>query len=84
MPQIAEVAVVGVKDEKWGETGCVVAVVKKGEALCLEDVLGHVGDKLAKFKQPQHIHLMDELPRNGTGKVLKFELRKMLPDILAK
>jgi fatty-acyl-CoA synthase len=82
MPQIKEVAVVGVKDPKWGETGCVVAAVHKDQTLCLEDVLGHVGDKLAKYKQPQHLHIVDELPRNGTGKVLKFELRQVLPDVL--
>ncbi len=82
MPQIIEVAVVGVKDPRWGETGCVVAALKKDESLCLDDVLAHLGDKLAKYKCPQHLHIVDELPRNGTGKVLKFELRKVLPEVL--
>lgn len=82
MPQITEVAVVGLKHEKWGETGCVVAAVTDDQTLCLDDVLSHVGDKLAKFKHPQYLYIIDELPRNGTGKVLKFELRKMLPEIL--
>ena len=82
MPQIVEVAVIGLKDEKWGETGCVCAVVKKGESLSLEDVLAHLDGRLAKFKLPSFIHLMKELPRGGTGKVLKFELRKSVPDLL--
>ncbi len=82
MPQIQEVAVVGVKSERWGETGCVVAAVKADCTLCLDDVLAHVGEKLAKYKQPQYLHIVDELPRNGTGKVLKFELRKALPEVL--
>lgn len=82
MPQIAEVAVIGVKDDKWGETGCVVAVVKPDQALSLSDITAHIGDKIAKFKQPQHLHLLEALPRNATGKVLKFELRKSIPDLL--
>ena len=82
IPQIVEVAVIGLKDEKWGETGCVCAVVKKGESLSLDDVLAHLDGRLAKFKLPSFIHLMKELPRGGTGKVLKFELRKSVPDLL--
>jgi len=79
MPQILEVAVIGLKDEKWGETGCVVAVCKPDQTLSMGDVKVHCGDKLAKFKQPQHLVLVDELPRNATGKVLKFELRESVP-----
>lgn len=82
LPQIAEVAVIGVKSEKWGETGCAVAVLKPDCELCLDDILAHTGDKVAKFKQPQHLHLVKELPRNATGKVLKFELRKSVPEEL--
>jgi len=82
MPQIVEVAVIGVKDDKWGETGCVCAVVKDGESLCLDDVMGHLEGRLAKFKLPSHLHTLAELPRGGTGKVLKFELRKAAPDAL--
>lgn len=82
MPQIVEAAVIGVPCETFGETGCVIAVVKEGESLTLDDIKAHVGDKLAKFKQPGHLHVMDILPRNGTGKVLKFELRKTMPGIL--
>ncbi|MGJ8564730.1 MAG: acyl-CoA synthetase [Alphaproteobacteria bacterium] len=82
MPQIAEVAVIGVKSERWGETGCAVAVLKSDCALTLEDVLEHIGEKVAKFKQPQHVYIVAELPRNATGKVLKFELRKSVPEAL--
>lgn len=82
MDQIVEVAVIGVKDERWGETGCVCAVVKESENLKLDDVLAHFDGRLAKFKLPSHLHLIDELPRGGTGKVLKFELRKTVPEAL--
>jgi len=79
MEQIVEVAVIGVPHEKFGETGCVCAVVKEGESLCLDDVLSYVDGKLATYKKPKHLHCMTELPRGGTGKVLKFELRKSVP-----
>jgi len=82
MPQIVEVAVIGVSDEKFGETGCVCAVVKKDDNLSLEDILAHVEGKLASFKKPKYLHIMTELPRGGTGKVLKFELRKTVPSLI--
>ena len=82
MEQIVEVAIIGVKDERWGETGCVCAVVKKDETLSLEDVLKHLEGRVAKFKLPTHLHIMKALPRGGTGKVLKFELRKAVPEAL--
>jgi len=82
LDQVVEVAVIGVKDEKWGETGCVCAVLKDGESLSLEEVLDHLSGRLAKFKLPSYLHNLSELPRGGTGKVLKFELRKSVPDLL--
>ena len=82
LDQIVEVAVIGVKDEKWGETGCVCAVVKEGESLTLEEILAHLDGRLGKFKLPTYLHTMSELPRGGTGKVLKFELRKAVPGAL--
>ena len=82
MPQIIEVAVIGVTDKKFGETGCVCAVVKEGESLSLDDVLKHVDGQLASFKKPKYLHIMSELPRGGTGKVLKFELRKTVPTLV--
>lgn len=75
MPQIVEVAVIGVPDSRWGETGCVVAVVKPDTDLSLKDILDHVGDSLGKFKWPNHLHILPILPRNASGKVLKFQLR---------
>ena len=82
LDQIAEVSVIGVPSEKWGETGCVCAVFREGQSLSLEDILAHVDGRLAKYKLPGHLHIMTELPRGGTGKVLKFELRKSVPEVL--
>ena len=84
MPQIAEAAIIGVKDERWGETGCVIAALKPDCELDLPGVLDHLSGQVAKFKLPQHLHIVDALPRNATGKVLKFQLRETIPPILGK
>jgi fatty-acyl-CoA synthase len=75
---IAEVAVIGVPDERWGEAGCAVVAVKAGHALDAGAVLAHGRDRLARFKQPVHVVFVDALPRNATGKVLKFQLRQTI------
>lgn len=72
---VQEVAVIGLSDPKWGETGCAVVVVKAGTTLTIEEVKAHCGDRLARFKHPSRLEFVDALPRNATGKVLKFELR---------
>jgi len=82
LDQIAEVSVIGVPDERWGEIGAVCAVCKPGETLDLDTIHAHLKDKLATFKTPQHLHLMSELPRGGTGKVLKYKLRDEVPAAL--
>jgi fatty-acyl-CoA synthase len=75
LPQVAEVAVIGLPHERWGETGQAVIVVKEGESLAEEDVLKHCKDKLARFKQPSSVRFVVEIPHNATGKQLKRELR---------
>ena len=76
LPQIAEAAVIGVPDERWGEVGKAVVVVKPGEALSEQDLIAHCLANLARFKVPASVAWTDVLPRNATGKVLKWELRK--------
>jgi len=75
LAQVAEVAVIGVPDDKWGEVGLAVVVVKPGQTLDRSVVVGHCGERLARFKWPHDIAIVDALPRNATGKVLKRELR---------
>jgi fatty-acyl-CoA synthase len=75
LPEIAEAAVIGVPNERWGEVGMVVAALKPGATLSERQVIDHCFGKLARFKQPQHVRFVDALPRNATGKVLKRELR---------
>jgi fatty-acyl-CoA synthase len=76
LPQVAEAAVIGVPNEKWGEVGLAVLVLKPGQRLERDAVVGHCGDRLARFKWPHDIVIIDALPRNATGKVLKRELRR--------
>ncbi|WP_344838470.1 AMP-binding protein [Actinocorallia longicatena] len=73
-PGVADVAVIGVPDERWGETVLAV-VVRRDPALTEETLLQHGREHLAGFKRPRRIAFADALPRNPGGKVLKKELR---------
>jgi len=76
LPQISEVAVIGIKDEKWGEVGRAVVVLKEGEDLTPQQVIEHLTGRLAKYKIPKGVVFTDALPRNAAGKVLKNVLRE--------
>lgn len=78
LPQISDVAVIGVPHPRWGETGCACVVLAQGETLTLEDIQSHCTGKLAKYKHPTQLFITDEIPRGATGKALKFQLRKIL------
>jgi len=73
-PFVADVAVIGVPDEQWGEVG--VAVVVPRDGLDADDVLSFCGDQLARYKVPKRVETVGELPRNAAGKVLKVQLRE--------
>lgn len=75
---IAEVAVIGLPDEKWGEAVTAVAALNPGMELTLEDLRSFAETQLAKYKLPLRLHIIDELPRNPAGKVLKFVLKEEL------
>jgi len=73
-PGIAEAAVVGVEDAKWGEAACACVVSSLSE----KEILGFLEGKLARYKHPRRVAYFDALPRNAMGKVLKSELRAAL------
>jgi fatty-acyl-CoA synthase len=75
LPQIAETAVIGVKDQRWGEVGQAFVVLKAGQELTEKKLLEHLKGRLAKFKIPKQVAFIDQLPRNAAGKVLKTILR---------
>jgi fatty-acyl-CoA synthase/long-chain acyl-CoA synthetase len=75
-PDIYEAAVFGIPDEEWGETVHAVIVAADGAALTDEEVQSYAREHLAGYKIPRSIEWIDELPKTGSGKVLKRELRK--------
>jgi long-chain acyl-CoA synthetase len=78
-PDITEAAIIGVPHERLGEEVGAVVRVRDGATVTEDDVRNHVAERLAAFKVPTHVWLVDaELPRNASGKVLKRELRDKL------
>jgi acyl-CoA synthetase (AMP-forming)/AMP-acid ligase II len=75
MPGVADSAVVGVPDERLGEVGRAF-VVRRDPGLSTEDVVAYCKGVLANYKMPREVSFIDELPRNASGKVLKFQLRE--------
>jgi fatty-acyl-CoA synthase len=80
-PGIAEVAVIGVPDAKWGETVCAVVTLKAGERLELKQLRKFAETRLAHYELPRRLEVVPALPRNATGKVLKAQLRNQFSEI---
>ena len=78
LPQVREVAVIGMPDERWGEKPVAIVVLADGAALELPDLTDHCRARLAGFKVPKQLIIRDSLPRNPSGKVLKRVLRAEL------
>ncbi|MFL5282644.1 MAG: AMP-binding protein [Rhodopila sp.] len=72
---VAEAAVIGVPDQRWGEVGRAVVVLKPGRSLSETDIIAHCAASLARYKLPHSVVFTDALPRNATGKVHKPTLR---------
>jgi acyl-CoA synthetase (AMP-forming)/AMP-acid ligase II len=73
---IAQVAVVGVPDERMGEVGMAFVVAREGVDINLDDLSTWAREQMANFKVPRHFRLVDALPTNASGKVVKVELRE--------
>ncbi len=74
-PDVLEAAVFGVPSEEWGESVHAIVVVREGGAMTAEDVREFSREHLAHYKVPRSVTFMDELPKTGSGKILKRELR---------
>jgi len=74
-PDVAEVAVVGVPDEQWGEAVKAIVVMKPGKAATASDIIGFTRQRIAAFKTPKTVDFMEALPRNASGKILRRHLR---------
>lgn len=76
MPGVGEVAVIGIPDERLGEVGMAFVVAAPGQSLTPTAVIAWSRENMANFKVPRRVEILDALPRNATGKVVKFELRE--------
>lgn len=74
-PAIAEIAIIGLPDDQWGEAVVAVAALRPGTDLALEALREFGTERLARYKLPRRLEIVPALPRNPAGKVLKFELR---------
>jgi acyl-CoA synthetase (AMP-forming)/AMP-acid ligase II len=75
-PDVTEVAVIGVPDEKWGELVMALVVKAPGSPLTEADVIAYTKSRLAGYKCPKRVEFRDELARTATGKLQKFKLRE--------
>ena len=79
-PKVAEAAVIGVADERWGERPLACVVVKPGETLTAEEVRDYLRTKVASWQVPDHVVFVEALPRTSVGKISKKDLRSAYSD----
>lgn len=82
MPQVSEVAVIGLADPQWVEAVTAVIVLKFGQMLSEEDVVSFCRSQMASFKSPKRVIFVDALPKNPSGKLLKRELRNSYKNVV--
>jgi acyl-CoA synthetase (AMP-forming)/AMP-acid ligase II len=79
-PKIASAVIIGVPHPEWGETVMAVITIKEGEALTLEELREFLKPRIADYKIPRLLKVVDALPMNVSGKVLKYQLRARFKD----
>ncbi len=71
---VAEVALIGISDEKWGEVGRAIVVIANGDSITQEELIKFCGERLAKYKVPKSVVFVDSIPKTGANKVDKLKL----------
>lgn len=84
MPQIADAAVIGVPDEKWGEVGAAIVVLKPDHPLGAHELQDFCRTRLSGYKVPRHVAFLSALPRTPSGKVEKHKLRSQFADLASE
>jgi fatty-acyl-CoA synthase len=77
-PKVKQVSVVGVSDQKMGEVGAAFIILKKGERSSPEEIIDFCKGKIANYKVPKYVKIVEEFPLNAVGKVQKFKLKSMI------
>jgi fatty-acyl-CoA synthase len=75
-PAVAEVAVIGIPDDKWGELVTALVVLAEGASVTEAEIIAHVRTTLAGYKAPKRVEFREAIPRTATGKIQKFKLRE--------
>ena len=83
-PKVLDAAIVGIPDHRLGERVCACIVPRAGERLTLEELVAFLGDRIARYKLPEFIHTLEDLPRTPTGKVQKGLLTERLSGLQEK
>jgi fatty-acyl-CoA synthase len=76
LPGVDDAAVVGVPNERWGESGCAYVVLRPGATITSEEILQHCASQLARFKIPASVRFVESIPRTASGKIRKDVLRR--------
>ena len=83
-PKVVEAAVIGVPSEKWSERPLACVVVKPGETLTKDEILDYLGPKVAKWRLPDEVVFIDEVPKTSVGKFSKKTLRERFADMACR
>jgi acyl-CoA synthetase (AMP-forming)/AMP-acid ligase II len=75
-PAVSQVAIIGVPDTRLGEVGYAYVVPRPDQSVTSEELIAWCRERMANYKVPRHVQVVDALPLNASGKVLKFELRE--------